>query len=96
MHYPGHLRDSFLEWLNEDCPPLARVEVDHTFVTWPAERLLQRMLRCSDVMPGSVYGDTVERLGLDRSRRQTYGSIARVLLDRSNATQSPAGTQSSV
>jgi hypothetical protein len=79
-HYPGHLRQAFLDWLDEGCPPLARVEENYEPRTWPAERLLRRMLQCSDVMPGDAYRDAVERFGLERSRRQTYASVARLLL----------------
>jgi len=43
--------------------------------------MLKRMLRRSDVMPGDFYREVVERLGLERSRRQTYASVALVLLD---------------
>jgi hypothetical protein len=55
MHYPGHLREAFCDWLDEGCPPLARVEVNYGPQTWAADRLLRRMLRCSDVLPGSLY-----------------------------------------
>jgi hypothetical protein len=85
MHYPGHLRESFHGWLHEGCPPLASVEVNYVPTVWTAERLLRRMLNCSDFMPGDAYREAVERFALDRSRRQTYGSVARVLLDRVNA-----------
>jgi hypothetical protein len=84
MHYGTHLRDAFCVWLDEGCPPLAAVEVNHRPEVWPAERLLRRMLNCSDVMPGELYREVVGRLDLDRSRKQTYGSVARVLLDRAN------------
>ncbi len=84
MHYGTHMRQAFCDWLDEECPPLASVEVDHVYMTWPAERLLRRMLNCSDVMPGAYYDEVVRQYELDRSRKQTYGSIARVLLDRVN------------
>jgi hypothetical protein len=81
MHYPGHLREAFYGWLDEGCPPVATVEVNYEPQTWLAERLLKRMLACSDVMPGYLYRDVVDRYGIERSRRQTCGSVARVLLD---------------
>lgn len=81
MHYKSNLRDAFVAWLDEGCPPAAAVEVGYVPVVWPAEKLLRRMLACSDVMPGGVYRAAVDRFGLRRSRRQTYGSVARVLLD---------------
>jgi hypothetical protein len=85
VHYPGHLRDAFLDWLDEGCPPLARVEVNHEPQTWTAEQLCRYMLRCSGIMPGEEYRWYVEQLGLERSRTQTYGSVARVLLDEIHA-----------
>ena len=88
MHYPGHLREAFVEWLDEGCRPLARVEVRYEPQTWEAERLLRRMLNCSDVMPGDVYRDVVATYELHSSRKQTYGSVARLLLDRVNADSS--------
>jgi hypothetical protein len=86
MHYPGHMREAFCDWLADGCPPLASVEVNYELQTWTAERLLRRMLKCSDVMPGGLYGEAVALYGLERSHKQTYGSLARVLLDRANAT----------
>jgi hypothetical protein len=84
MHYPGHLREAFCDWLDEGCPPLATVEVHYVPQQWRAEKLLRRMLNCSDVMPAGSYWEAVERYGLERSRKQTYGSVARLLLDRVN------------
>lgn len=84
MHYPGHLREAFCGWLDDGCPPLARVEVNYEPQTWAAERLLRRMLNCSDVMPGDFYREVARRYGLNRSQKQTYGSVARLLLDRVN------------
>lgn len=87
MHYGGHLRDAFLEWLEDGCPPTATVEVKYEPKTWEAERLLRRMLECSDVMPGYAYHEVVEQYGLEHTR-QTYGPVARALLDRANAAVS--------
>jgi hypothetical protein len=85
MHYGMHMREAFCDWLEEGCPPLASVEVNYEPQVWSAERLLRRMLNCSDVMPGDLYREVVAVHGLERSRKQTYGSLARVLLDRANA-----------
>jgi hypothetical protein len=82
MHYGSHLREAFYEWLDEGCPPLARVEVNYKDEFWSADRLLRKMLACSDIMPGDLYREVVERYELERSRRQTCGSVARVLLDQ--------------
>ena len=82
MHYSGHLREAFCDWLDEDCPPAASVEVNYKPQRWPSEQLLRKMLACSDVMPRADYEEVVGWFGLDRSRRQTYGSVARALLDQ--------------
>jgi hypothetical protein len=79
MHYPGHLREAFCDWLDEGCPPLASVEVRYRPTTWPAEQLLRKMLHCSDVVPGEFYREVCESLGIE-PKRQTYGAIARELL----------------
>ena len=81
MHYPGHLRDAFYEWLEEGCPPLASVEVNYEPQTWEAERLLRKMLACSDVMPGGLYREIVEQYEFERVPSQSCGSVARALLD---------------
>jgi hypothetical protein len=85
MHYPGHLREAFCDWLDEGCRPLAAVEVNYEQETWTAERLLGRMLACRDIMPGDYYRDAVGKYRLERSRKQTYGSVARCLLDELHA-----------
>ena len=82
MHYPGHLRDAFYEWLEEGCPPLASVEVNYEPQTWEAERLLRKMLACSDILPRDVYELAVGQLDDDRVPSQTCGSVARALLDQ--------------
>jgi hypothetical protein len=86
-HYPSHLREAFCEWLDADCPA-ARVEVNYEPQIWPADRFLRRMLNCSDVMPGWFYEDVVERYELTSSRKPSYGAIARLLLERANASAS--------
>jgi hypothetical protein len=40
------------------------------------------MLHCSDVMPNAIYAETVDGMGLERSRRQMYASVARALLNQ--------------
>lgn len=81
-HYGTHLREAFCDWLDEGRPPLAQVEVNYEPQTWEAERLLRRMLNCSDVLPGSVYHDVAAELDADPAPKQTYGAVARALLDQ--------------
>lgn len=84
MHYGTHMRNAFYNWLDEGCPPAASVEVHYQPQVWPAERLLRKMLNCSDIIPGHIYQDATARFGLERSRKQTCGSVARILLDERN------------
>ncbi len=50
MHYPGHMRDVFAQWVEEGQSPLATVEVQYEAQHWPAEKVLRRMWHCSDTM----------------------------------------------
>jgi hypothetical protein len=54
MHFPSHLREAFCEWADGGCQPDAWVEVHYERELWPSERLLGRMVHCSDVLPGCV------------------------------------------
>jgi hypothetical protein len=78
MHYGGHWRQAFLDWIGERYPPLARVEVNYEEQTWPAEQLLRHMFACSDIIPGLDYGRVVSDFDLDCDR--SYGAVARALL----------------
>jgi hypothetical protein len=82
MHYGGHLREAFCDWIANDCPADAELEVDYELVTWPAERFLRQMVRCSDILPGSVREDVEAMFPRIAESRVagTYGSVARWLL----------------
>jgi hypothetical protein len=77
MHYPEHLRETFLAWIDGGYPPTARVEVDYREQEWPAERLLKRMLRCSDVVPTPYRQQLCDDLELELG---SYAAVARALL----------------
>jgi hypothetical protein len=81
MHYPGHIREAFLDWIDEGYPPIARVEVNYEEQAWPARRLMRRMLRCSDVMPSAAYRQVRQDFGLNRMTSQTYAAVARNLIE---------------
>jgi hypothetical protein len=78
MHYAEHLREAFLAWIDEGYPPTARVEVDYREQEWPAERLLKRMQRCSDVVPTPYRQQLRDELGLEL---RSYAAVARALLN---------------
>lgn len=72
-HYPGHLREAFLDWIESDCPDTATVEEGYEPQVWPAERLLGVMWNCSDIMPGWLCEL------IDLRRGTTYARAARGL-----------------
>jgi len=78
MHYPGHLREAFITWAEDGCPPTVELEVAYEPVRWPPERFLRRMLRCSDIVPQDIRALFPE---WEAGRRRTFASLAYWLLD---------------
>lgn len=81
MHYGGHLRDAFIEWVWDNCPPEATVEINYEPTTVDWQWFMRRMSRCSDILPG----DDVEYLeglfsDIFEEATGTYGSVARWIL----------------
>lgn len=84
MHFPGHLREAFVEWVEDEMPPEVEMHICHggfnnpearwEWQTWPAEKLLGKLVHCSDIMPG----DLCEELELERG--STYARAAQRLL----------------
>jgi hypothetical protein len=74
MHYGGHMREAFEQWVYDGLPDTARLEVDYAEVEWPATKFLGRFVHCSDIMPGSLCGD----LGMEPG--STYARAAQELL----------------
>ncbi len=74
MHFGGHMRDAFTDWVEAGRPDTAVVEEDHEPREWPARKLLGRMAHCSDVMPRDLCDDLDVRPG------RTYASAAQELL----------------
>ena len=68
MHFPGHMRQAFVDWVEAGQPDVAQVEVDYVPRPWPAEKLLGRLCHCSDVMPSDLCGDLDMRLGSSYAR----------------------------
>jgi hypothetical protein len=87
MHYQGHLRDAFLAWLEDGMPEVTMVEVDYEMVAWPAQRLLGRMVHCTDTVPAESVREATEGM-LRPPRRQTHGALAQALLRERAATRS--------
>ena len=82
MHYPGHKRDRFCEWVEDGFPAVAVVEVNYEERRIPAEEMLRQMLRCSDILPDFYVTEISDELGVEpyEWRRRTYGEAARRLL----------------
>jgi hypothetical protein len=79
MHFGGHLRDAFCDWVEEGMPPLVECEEHYEPITWTAEQLLGRMCHCTDIMaagtcdqlgiePGSTYARAAQRLLAERKQ----------------------------
>jgi hypothetical protein len=80
MHYAGHLREAFLDWVDAGFPAHARVEVNYEQHTWPAVHLLRYMSGCSDIVPGISYAEVLRTFNFERPPKQTYASVASTLL----------------
>lgn len=86
MHYGGHLRRSFLNWIGEDMPD--EVEVEDEFaaegvVSVPWRTFLGQMLGCSDWVPQSTVESVFGTYFPDEDDvldPYTYGGIARWFL----------------
>jgi hypothetical protein len=85
MHYGGHLREAFCDWVEAGMPAVSTVEVNYEPAAMTWERFMRRMERCSDVLPSYTwsqirdqYGDTWDEDG--DGPEASYGSVARWLL----------------
>ena len=89
MHYTVQRRQRFAKWVDDGCPALAVIEVNHEERQVAADLMLLRMRRCTDVLP-SALGKTIgDRLGLASNLTgRTYGEAARRLL-AAGATATP-------
>lgn len=55
VHYPNHVRNSFLQWVDDGCPERANWEENYEQMEIDADELLRRFLLpagCTDIMPG--------------------------------------------
>lgn len=73
MHYPGHLRQAFQDWIDAGRPAVATVEVNYEPQEVPAQRLLGKLWHCTDIMPSAVCGQ------LDMRPGTTYAAAAQEL-----------------
>jgi len=85
-HAPGHLRDAFLEWLEESIELPAEAPLPSTVeisgqpkpITW----LLGQLWNCSDILPRSAFEDVNNILQSENAPaidRQTYAAAVRAL-----------------
>lgn len=74
MHYSGHVREAFANWVYEGMPETATVEVDYEEQEFSSEELVGEMGGCSDIMPSILCDE------LQLPQGSTYGQAARRLL----------------
>jgi len=73
MHYAGHIRQAFCDWVEAGMPATAVIERSYQEHEIPAEELLGLMWHCSDVLPGHICAC----LGIDRG--SSYAAAAQRL-----------------
>jgi len=76
MHYPTHLRDAFLEWIDDGMPDAATLEVNYEELEESADVFLRRFLRCSDQLPRSEAEIAID----SGAQTSTYAAAARTFL----------------
>ena len=85
-HFPGHLRSAFEQWLDDDMPDQATIDINYEDVAEPAPRFLARFPDCGDILPRDCRDMVNGHLGLDEGDDgycSTYGEAAeRLLHDR--------------
>lgn len=81
MHYTVQRRERFAKWVDDGCPAVAVIDVNHEERRISADLMLLRMRRCTDMLPSDL-GETIgDRLGLESSLKgRTYGEAARRML----------------
>jgi hypothetical protein len=78
MRAPGHLREAFVEWVDDGARPGVLVGEDNFREgPQPVRWLLGRLWNCSDIMPRDECAE------LDMDQGSTYGQAAQALLSTS-------------
>jgi transcriptional regulator with XRE-family HTH domain len=95
-HAPGHLRDGFLQWLEEslDLRPEAPLQptVEINGEPRPISWLLGQLWNCTDTLPRHAYdsiNDMLEREHLPPIDRQTYAAAVRALRPMFSSGEDP-------
>ena len=84
-HYPGHVRDAFLAWIEDGYPETATIEKNYEPHDIPADELLRLLLNCTDIMPSYACTDVAESInyvsrGTGNPQGMTYSQAANTLL----------------
>ena len=89
MHYTFDRRERFARWVDDGCPGITFIEVNHEELQVSAALMLLQMQHCTDVLPSGL-GETLgDRFALKSSLRgRSYGEAARRLL-AAGATAAP-------
>jgi hypothetical protein len=84
-HYPGYLRDAFLEaveayrdWGTGEPEPSVEVSIHYEAVKIPISKIFGKLWFCTDIMPGIDF-DSLEYVGIYLKSR-TYAAAAHALL----------------
>ena len=80
MHFPGHKRGAFSNWVAAGMPEEAEMEANYEHETWPADVFLRDFLGCTDLVPKDLRRDLELATGLDEERLMTYAHAAHELL----------------
>jgi hypothetical protein len=85
-HYPGHMRDAFMEalekyyeWEGGEPEPTVEMEVRWRRYLVTIRVVFGKFWNCSDILPGFDWERFLEETGLEPKSR-TYGAIARAIL----------------
>jgi hypothetical protein len=85
-HAPGHVRDTFLSavaafmaWDDGEPEPTVDYEINYIAREIPISHACGLVWNCTDIVPGIVFDQLVDDVGLE-VRRQTYAACARAML----------------
>lgn len=97
MHYPGHERDAFINWVDEGFPWEAAMEIDYTPVKIHQQDFLRRFAvpGCTDIVPGDTCRQIAQHIDYavmpDGVSGLTYAAAASVILVQLDSGDRAAG-----
>ncbi len=91
MHFGGHWREAFCDWVDAGCPAEVELEVSYEPTTWDRRRFLGKMSHCSDVLPQETSASLCERFPQLEDGRRSYAAAAQFIL--ANLAQPASATE---